>query len=187
MSPRTFGPSVVHVPVPEWTGEVVSIHIAGKAEAPMRSVKSVHAVPGKGLEGDRYFSASGTYSDRPSPAREITLIESEAIEAMARDNEITIPEGASRRNVVTRGAPLNHLVGREFRVGRVRLRGIRLCEPCSHLEGLTKRGVIAGLVHRGGLRAQILTESEIRVGDRIKPTADSVSVVGSVPLKVADH
>jgi len=137
----------------------------------MRSVKSVRAVPGKGLEGDRYFNASGTYSDRPSPAREITLIEFEAIEAMARDNEITIKVGDARRNVVTHGIPLNHLVDREFLVGGVRLRGIRLCEPCSHLEGLTRRGVLAGLIHRGGLRAQILTEGEIQVGDPIAPTS----------------
>ncbi len=135
----------------------------------MRSVDRVRAIPGKGLEGDRYFEASGTYSDSPGPGREITLIESEAIEAMARDNEIAIPAGASRRNVVTRGAPLNHLVGREFDVGPVRLLGVRLCEPCSHLESLTSKGLIAGLVHRGGLRAQILTEGEIRVGDPILP------------------
>lgn len=158
---------------PGWTGEVVSIHIAEKAEAPMQSVDRVRAIPGKGLEGDRYFNAKGTYSDRPGPAREITLIESEAIEAMARDNELTIARGASRRNVTTRGAPLNHLVGQEFDVGHVRLRGIRLCEPCSHLERLTRNGVIAGLVHRGGLRAQILTEGEIRVGDAIVPREGS--------------
>src|SRR5213594_1988275 len=144
------------VRVPSWTGEVVSIHIADKAEARVRSVDHVRAVPGKGLEGDRYFLESGTYSDRPGPGREVTLIESEAIEAMARDNQLAIAPGEARRNVVTRGAPLNHLVGREFLVGDVRLRGIRLCEPCSHLEGLTRRGVLAGLIHRGGLRAQIL-------------------------------
>src|SRR5438445_120239 len=123
-----------------WHGEVVSIHIAPKAEDPMRSVRTVRAIAGRGLEGDRYFRASGTYSDRPGPAREITLIESEAIAAMARDNELAISPGDARRNVVTRGVPLNHLVGQEFLVGRVRLRGIRLCEPCSHLEGLTRRG-----------------------------------------------
>ena len=88
---------------------------------------------------------------------------------MARDNEMQIAPGDARRNVVTRGVALNHLVGREFRVGGVRLRGVRLCEPCSHLEGLTRPGVLDGLVHRGGLRAQILTEGEIRVGDPIEP------------------
>lgn len=150
-----------------WTGTVRSIHIAETAEAPMRSVRRVLAVAGKGLQGDRYFRAKGTYSDRPGPAREITLIESESIEAMARDNKLTIHAGDARRNVVTRGVPLNHLVGREFLVGGVRLRGVRLCEPCSHLEGLTRRGVLAGLIHRGGLRAQILKGGDIRVGDTI--------------------
>src|SRR3989475_12739715 len=155
--------------VPSWTVEFVSIHIADRAEARLRSVDHVRAVPGKGLEGDRYFLENGTYSDRPGPGREVTLIESEAIEAMARDNQITVPAGATGRNVTPRGAPLNHLVGQEFEVGGVRLLGIKLCEPCSHLEGLTQKGIIAGLVHRGGLRAKILTEGEIRVGDSIVP------------------
>ncbi len=152
----------------------------------MRSVRDVHAVPGKGLEGDRYFRAAGTYSDRPGPAREITLIESEAIEAMARDNKLTIRAGDARRNLVTRGVPLNHLIGREFLVGGVRLRGIRLCEPCSHLEGLTRRGVLAGLIHRGGLRAQILTGGEIHVGDAIA-LADSRRGPRTRSSTVDDH
>lgn len=141
----------------------------------MQSVERIRAIPGKGLEGDRYFRATGTYSDQPGPSREVTLVESEAIEAMARDNEIRIPAGDARRNVVTRGVPLNHLVGHDFSVGDVRLRGIRLCEPCSHLEGLTRRGVLAGLVHRGGLRAQILTEGIIRAGDPVAPIGPSPS------------
>jgi MOSC domain-containing protein YiiM len=153
----------------------------------MRSVDWVRAIPGKGLEGDRYFEASGTYSDSPGPGREVTLIESEAIEAMARDNGITIPDGASRRNVVTRGAPLNHLVGMEFDVGPVRLLGIRLCEPCSHLESLTRKGLIAGLVHRGGLRAQILTEGDIRIGDPIVPRGFVTKPTGSPAKRKADE
>ncbi|MGI0149331.1 MAG: MOSC domain-containing protein [Thermoplasmata archaeon] len=171
----------------EWTGEVRSIHIADTREAPMRSVEWVRAIPGKGLEGDRYFNASGTYSDRPGPWREITLIESEAIEAMARDNEVSIRAGDARRNVVTIGVALNHLVGHEFLVGQVRLRGIRLCEPCSHLEGLTRRSVLGGLVHRGGLRAQILTEGKIRIGDRIAPAADSGRTNRLAPPRAPDH
>jgi len=90
------------------------------------------------------------------------------IESLKRDYGIEIDPGASRRNIITRGVPLNHLVGRELRVGEVMLRGIRLCEPCSHLERLTRNGVLRGLVHRGGLRAQILTEGTIRVGDPIE-------------------
>ncbi len=153
-------------------GTVVSLHIASAARAPLKSVAEVHARPGKGLEGDRYFEEVGTHSGKPGargapPAREVTLIELEAIEALKRDYGIELDPGESRRNIVTRGVPLNHLVGREFRVGDVTLRGIRLCEPCAHLEELTRRGVLRGLVHRGGLRAQILTDGAIRVGDPV--------------------
>ena len=169
-----------------WTGEVVSIHVAPEREAPTRSVPSVRAVPGRGLEGDRYFSATGTYSDRPGPGREITLIEFEAIEALGRDNEVHIASGDARRNIVTRGVPLNHLVDREFLVGTVRLRGVRLCEPCAHLENLTRRGVLGGLVHRGGLRAQVLTEGEIHVGDRIEPV-EGTAVRPEPRARATDH
>lgn len=151
-----------------WKGEVVSIHIASAAAEPVISVSEVRAVPGKGLEGDRYFKRVGTYSNRPGTGRELTLIEMEAIEALERDAGITLKLGDSRRNIVTRGVPLSHLVGREFRVGEVRLRGVRLCEPCSHLEGLTQRGVLRALVHRGGLRGEILTDGFIRVGDAVQ-------------------
>ncbi len=149
-------------------GNVVSIHVAATAAGPMVSVKEVRAVVGKGLEGDRYFKQVGTYSNKRGPGREVTLIEIEAIEALKREDGIALDPGASRRNIVTRGVPLNHLVGREFRMGEVMLRGMRLCEPCAHLEGLTQPGVLRGLIHRGGLRAQILTEGTIRVGDVVQ-------------------
>ncbi len=148
-------------------GAVVSIHVAPVASAPMTAVQEARAVPGKGLDGDRYFKQVGSYSNKPGPAREVTLIETEALEALERDYGVELDPGTTRRNIVTRGVPLNHLVGREFRVGEVKLRGIRLCEPCSHLEQLTRQGVLRGLIHRGGLRAQILTDGLIRVGDTI--------------------
>src|SRR5947209_12267998 len=107
-----------------WHGEVVSIHIAPKAEDPMKSLKAVRAIPGKGLEGDRYFRASGTYSVRPRPGREITLIESEAIEAMARDIELAVAPVQARLKLVTLLATLNHLAGLGCSVVDVRLRGI---------------------------------------------------------------
>jgi MOSC domain-containing protein YiiM len=127
----------------------------------------VRAIAGRGLEGDRYFNQVGTYSNRPGTGREVTLIEIEAIEALKRDYDIGLRPGESRRNIVTRGVPLNHLLGREFKVGEVRLRGARLCEPCSHLQKLTQQGVMRGLIHRGGLRAEILTGGVIRVDDVI--------------------
>jgi MOSC domain-containing protein YiiM len=96
------------------------------------------------------------------------LIEAEAIEALRQEFKIEFGLGESRRNVVTRGVPLNHLVDREFWIGEVRVRGLRLCEPCSHLQKLSNEKVLPGLVHRGGLRAQILTEGMIRIGESVK-------------------
>jgi MOSC domain-containing protein YiiM len=148
-------------------GEVVSIHVAAEPMAAMERRAQVKAVSGSGLEGDRYFLGTGTFSKSPGKGREVTLIEVEAIEALEREKNISLDPGEARRNLVTRGVPLNHLVGREFQVGEVRLRGTRLCEPCSHLEGLTREGVLTGLVHRGGLRADIISGGAIRVGDAI--------------------
>jgi MOSC domain-containing protein YiiM len=148
-------------------GTVISIHIAADAAAPMQTVSEARAVPGRGLEGDRYFEHKGTFS-KPLPDRELTLIEAEAIEAMKRELDVDYGLGDSRRNVVTRGVPLNHLVGKEFWIGEVKVRGLRLCEPCSHLQKLSDEKVLPGLTHRGGLRAQILTEGLIRVGETVK-------------------
>ena len=128
----------------------------------MESQQAVEAVAGQGLAGDRYFGAASR--DR---SKEVTLIEIEALEALGRDYDIAVGPGENRRNIVTRGVSLNHLVGREFRVGEVVLRGVRLCEPCSHLESMTVKGALRGLVHRGGLRAAIVAGGVVRVGDDI--------------------
>jgi MOSC domain-containing protein YiiM len=149
-------------------GIVDSIYIASGAKEPMRSVPSVRAVLEKGLEGDRYSFAVGTFSDRPGPSREVTLIEIETIEAVNREKQIAFSPAESRRNIVTRGVRLNDLVDREFRVGGAILKGIRLCEPCSHLESLTGKSVLSTLVHRGGLRAQVIQEGGIQAGDSIE-------------------
>jgi MOSC domain-containing protein YiiM len=150
-------------------GRVVSIHVAPRAEAAPVPLKEVRAVQGKGLEGDRYYASEGTYSAKPGPDRQVTLIESEAVEALARDYGIEMEPGETRRNLVTRGVALNHLVGMEFLVGGVRLRGIRLAEPCGHMEEVSGKKARPGLVHRGGLRAEILEGGVIRVGDHIEP------------------
>jgi MOSC domain-containing protein YiiM len=152
-------------------GEVVSIHIAANEGEPVIPVDEVRAVEGRGLEGDRYFLRSGKMSRKEDPGREVTLIEAEAVEALARDHAIELPPGASRRNIMVRGVPLNHLPGVEFEVGEVVLRGIKLCEPCGYLEGLTRPGVREGLKHRGGLNAQIVSGGTIRQGDAVKPRA----------------
>lgn len=147
-------------------GTVESIYIAAAAAVPTISIDAVLAIPGVGLEGDRYALKQGTFY-KPEPDRELTLIEAESIEALLREEGVELAAGDARRNIVTRGVALNHLVGREFTVGDVRIRGIRLCEPCSHLQKVTGKQVIKGLIHRGGLRAQILTEGTIHKGDEV--------------------
>lgn len=148
-------------------GQILSIHITPAEGQAMQLVESVQAVAGKGLQGDRYFLGSGAYSGKPEPGRQVTLIEIEAIQAVQREASITLAPGDARRNLVTQGVPLNHLVGKEFYVGNVLLRGARLCEPCKHLAEMTQAGVTPALVHRGGLRAEILTSGTIQIGDII--------------------
>jgi MOSC domain-containing protein YiiM len=148
-------------------GTVEFIYLADGAAAPMRAVDQANALPGVGLEGDRYALRTGTFY-KPLPDRELTLIEAEAIEALRRDYHVELSAGEARRNVVTRGVALNHLVGRDFQIGDVKARGIRLCEPCDHLQRLIGREVIKGLIHRGGLRAQILSSGAIHVGDPLR-------------------
>jgi MOSC domain-containing protein YiiM len=148
-------------------GTVESIYIASTAQGPAQALAEVAAIPGAGLAGDRYELRLGTFF-KPEPDYELTLIEAEAIEALRRDYHVELATGEARRNIVTRNVPLNHLVGKEFAIGDVLIRGIRLCEPCDHLQKVTGKRVITGLLHRGGLRAQILTAGTIRVGDEIR-------------------
>src|SRR5712691_8666828 len=129
-----------------------------------RGVERVQARAGGGLEGNRYFYADG---DAP-PGRALTLIAAEALEALERENGISLTAAATRRNVLTRGVDVNALIGRRFRVGDVECLGIELCEPCSHLQSLDRPGVIKGLVHRAGLNADILNDGEIAVGDAVR-------------------
>jgi MOSC domain-containing protein YiiM len=151
-------------------GEVAEINLSAEFEWLPQPVERARAVPGRGLEGDRYFLAEG----KPQPNRheDITLISLEALEALASEQGIRLTAAESRRNVATRGIDLNALVGRRFRVGELECEGIELCEPCSHLEGLTKPGVLRGLVHRGGLRAAIVQGGEIAIGDAVAPIAE---------------
>ena len=149
-------------------GRVHAIYIGGERETPLTSAQEVEAKAGLGLVGDRYFKGGpGTFARKWDPSRNVTLIEKEAIEAANRSYTVNLDEGDSRRNIVTRGVALNHLVDKEFTVGNVRLRGVKLCEPCGYLEGLTEPGVREALIHRGGLRAEILADGKIKVGDSI--------------------
>ena len=123
-----------------WKGELVSIFISSSFGEEMVEKSAVNAIPGRGLEGDRYFINTKLNAEKHDPSKEVTLIEIESLKALKRDYAIDIGLGASRRNLVTRGVPLNHLVDQDFTVGEVRLRGLRLCEPCTHLAKLTQKG-----------------------------------------------
>ena len=142
-------------------GVVEALVVAPQAEAPVALLDEAVAVAGQGLRGDRYADGSGTFgSGRPGSA--LTLVEAAVLESLGRDVD-------HRRNVVVRGTDLNALVGREFMVGEVRCRGRRLCEPCAHLDRLNGGGVLRPLVHRGGLRADVVRGGTIRIGDRLTP------------------
>jgi MOSC domain-containing protein YiiM len=145
--------------------KILSIYVRPEPNQAILEKEQVLAVPGKGLQGDYYFS--DTSEKRGDPGHELTLIESEVFKAIEAEHKISLNPGDSRRNLVTEGVYLNDLVGKEFRVGNVTLMGIRLCEPCSHLAKLTQKEILPALVRRGGLRAQILTEGIIRVGDPV--------------------
>ena len=154
-------------------GRVEAIFITTEAGAPMRTLVETRAVAGSGLAEDRYQTGQGYYSTRPLPGggRQLTLIEAEVLEALRRETGIDFAPSEARRNLTTRGVRLNDLVGARFTVGDVLCEGIRLCEPCHYLEELTGKAVNAPLVHRGGLRAAILTDGTIRVGDPVRPAA----------------
>lgn len=144
-------------------GSVESIWVAERAAVPARRVDRVRALAGRGLEGDRHVLGTGTF---PSglPGSALTLIEDE----VCRSFEPPLTPNEHRRNVVTSGIDLNALVGRTFTIGPVRCRGMRLCEPCRVAQSYSERPILRRLVHRGGLRADILTEGEIGAGDEIR-------------------
>ncbi len=144
-------------------GTVEALAVAGAAAEPARLLQTARALAGQGLEGDRHVAGTGTF---PSglPGSALTMIEAEVCESF----EPPLTPGEHRRNVVTRGIDLNALVGHEFTIGDVRCRGMRLCEPCTVVQRYAGRPVLRPLVHRGGLRADILRDGEIHVGDPVR-------------------
>ena len=150
-------------------GTVEAIFAGATAEGDLTAIEQADVVAGRGISGDRYAEGAGTFSKPAKSGQDLTLVEAEAIEALAAEHGIEIEPAESRRNVLTRGIGLNALVGRRFRVGEVECRGDRLCDPCAHLERLTQPGVLKGLARRGGLRADVLAGGTIRPGDEIVP------------------
>ncbi|MDE3025960.1 MAG: MOSC domain-containing protein [Acidobacteriota bacterium] len=135
---------------------IEAIHIGPEEAGPLASVESVRAVAGQGLEGDRNFRASGA-----KPGQALTLVEAENVE------DVGLGVGETRRNLTTRGVRLNDLVGKSFKIGEVECYGVELCEPCEHLQSMTRPGIIKDMVHRAGINADIRSDGVIRVGDEI--------------------
>jgi MOSC domain-containing protein YiiM len=154
------------------TGVVEGIFITDGAGRPMRPRSEAVAVPDRGLAGDRYHDRTGYYSERPPlDGRALTLIEAEVLESLATEHGIALAPIECRRNLVTRGIRLAELIGRRFRVGELLCEGVRICEPCVYLEQLTGKPVNEPLVHRGGLRANILEGGTVRIGDPVDALA----------------
>jgi len=156
---------------PTWLGVIAHLHIAARAFLPMRSMEAIELVAGKGIVGDRYMLGieQGFYSEKPEPGRQITLFEEEALDCIRRDYGIEMTPEEHRRNVTTRGVPLNHLVGRQFRLGECLLEATRLSVPCRHIEAILEKPVFAPMIHRSGLNCRILRGGTVRVGDPIRP------------------
>lgn len=148
------------------SGVVEAIAVADEKTAPMHVVATTHALAGRGLQGDRYANKAGTFTPRDATGRgyDLTLIEAEVLDQLVLPSGERLSFADSRRNVLTRGVDLNALVGRRFRIDDVECVGQRYCEPCAHLERLTQSGVIRGLIHRGGLRADVVTDGALVVG-----------------------
>jgi len=136
-----------------------------ESELPER-VDAVEVLPDQGPRGDRYFVEAPDASRR-AEGHDLTLIEAEALEAFTAETGIPLSHEESRRNVLTRGIRLNDLVGKRFRVGGAECEGVQLCEPCTHLQGLTREGVLRGMVHRAGLNANVVAGGTIATGDEV--------------------
>jgi MOSC domain-containing protein YiiM len=148
------------------TGRLVAIYTTTTGGEPMNGHDEIRAVAGAGLEGDRYATKLGEYSERGGPGREVTLIAREAI-AAANERGVTIGEHETRRNLVTEGVDLANLIGKTFAIGEAVLVGVRACPPCAYLEEITRPGVKAALEGGDSLRADVVTDGTLRVGDEI--------------------
>jgi MOSC domain-containing protein YiiM len=135
---------------------VEAIHLGAPRKPELRTVESVQAVAGKGLEGDRHFHPEGA-----RPGQALTLVSAEVVE------DVGLEPGETRRQVTVRDVDVNALVGKRFRVGEVECFGVELCEPCRHLEAMTRPGIIKELAHQAGINADIVVGGVIRVGDPV--------------------
>lgn len=175
----TPSPAVSPTLPPTWRGVLEHVHTTPGASQPMAERAEAELVPGLGIPDDRYALRTGTYSARHHIDRQVTLIEAETLDALARDRGLALAPVEHRRNLTTRGVPLNHLVGRYFTVGRAVLYGGRLNVPCRYLEDLLGRPVFRPLINRSGLNARVVVGGTVRPGDPIEPL-DAAAVPADV-------
>ncbi len=155
------------------TGTVVALFTVERMSAPMKKMEQLNALAGLGIEGDRYLLGTGTYSKKPEPGRQVTLIKSEILDWLKKEFDITIKPEECRRNVVTRDVEINELIGTEFFVGEVRLRAHRITQPCIYLENLLSQpGLYQALWDNGGISCEIMTDGVIKEGDIITTVPD---------------
>lgn len=154
-----------------WNGVVAHLHITARAFLPMRAHEAIELVAGQGIAGDRYCMdrQTGFYSEKPEEGRQITLFEEEVLEAIRRDYNVELLPDEHRRNVTTRGVPLNWLVGKRFHLGPCLVEATRLSVPCRHIEEILGKAVFDPMVHRSGLNCRILEGGTLRLGDTIRP------------------
>ena len=168
-------------------GTVEHIHIAPERAAPVHAVESIEVVKGLGIIGDRNELAPGEWDDTHI-GEELTLVEAEALENLARDHDIHLKPGETRRNVTTRGIALNDLVGKRFRVGEVLAEGVELCEPCTDLQSMLGKPIIRPLVHRAGLRALLVNSGTIRIGDQVEALGPAELIAfDQTPAESVEH
>lgn len=153
------------------SGKIVKLLISKDTQTPMLNVNQIVLEVGKGIFGDRYYNQVGTFSNKGEiePDRDVTLIEIEKIDALNKEHNLEITAEDLRRNIVITNCDLNSLVGKEFQIGEVVLKGVRLCEPCKYLaDKLNEKKTLTEMVHKAGLRAQIIKGGSINLDSQVE-------------------
>jgi MOSC domain-containing protein YiiM len=153
------------------SGKIVKLLISKDTQTPMLNVNQIVLEVGKGIFGDRYYNQVGTFSNKGEiePDRDVTLIEIEKIDALNKEHNLEITAEDLRRNIVITNCDLNSLVGKEFQIGEVVLKGLRLCEPCKYLaDKLNEKKTLTEMVHKAGLRAQIIKGGSINLDSQVE-------------------
>ncbi|MCW2635982.1 MAG: domain containing protein [Blastococcus sp.] len=162
-------------------GRVLEIWSTAAAAEPMRRHPTGRLVAGSGLEGDRYALGGGTWARYPALEKQLTLIDSDDVAAVAAEIGADLSPGDTRRNLVTQGVDLPALVGRWFGVGDALLFGMKRCPPCTHLERLTGTRLVKAMAQRGGINAAVFAGATIAEGDPLRVLTDDEAARRGAP------